>query len=112
MNAQDYSASDDALDKAGVLAKVLSTSVPMPLREQDAVLLEDAAQFSFGPQNSRPAWSFGTGPVVLLVHGYSGRGIQMAQLARTISRHGFRAVIRCWRTWQRAPGKDRITIHE
>jgi pimeloyl-ACP methyl ester carboxylesterase len=93
MNAEDYSASDDALDKAGVLAKVLSTSVPMPLREQDAVLLEDAAQFSFGPQNSRPAWSFGTGPVVLLVHGYSGRGIQMAQLARTISRHGFRAVI-------------------
>jgi len=46
--------------------------------------------FEFGA--GRVAWSVGSGPIVLLVHGYSGRGVQMAALALEVSKNGFRAV--------------------
>ncbi|PKP82456.1 MAG: hypothetical protein CVT79_05915 [Alphaproteobacteria bacterium HGW-Alphaproteobacteria-18] len=90
---EDHAASDDALEQTGILAQRLSTSAPMALRDQDAALLAGASQFWFGPQASRPGWSFGEGPIVLLVHGYSGRGVQMAVLARAIAAKGFNAVI-------------------
>lgn len=92
-NFEDHATSDDALEQTGILAKTLSSSAPMPLREQDAALLVGASQFWFGPQASRPGWSFGEGPIVLLVHGYSGRGVQMAVLARAIAAQGFNAVL-------------------
>jgi len=38
------------------------------------------------------AWSWGEGPLVLLVHGWEGRGSQMAVYARPLVRAGFRVV--------------------
>ena len=39
-----------------------------------------------------PVWSWGRGPVVLLVHGWSGRGSQMAVHAAPLVQRGFRVV--------------------
>ncbi|MDP3749617.1 MAG: alpha/beta hydrolase [Phenylobacterium sp.] len=74
------------------LLQVLSTSAPMPLRPQDAALLEGAEAFRFGTDDSRCAWSVGQGPLVLMVHGWGGRGVQMAPLANTLASAGYRCV--------------------
>jgi len=92
MDLRSYQQSSEALDAAGALTRTLGTSQPLPLRPQDEALLADASCFRFGVANNRPAWSLGEGPTVLLVHGYSGRGVQMAMLAHAIARQGFRAV--------------------
>jgi pimeloyl-ACP methyl ester carboxylesterase len=84
--------SNPALELAGSLAIALGQSVPMALRPQDEVLIADADEFRFGPGQSRLGWSIGDGPTAILVHGYSGRGVQMAALAREIAKQGFRAV--------------------
>lgn len=85
--------SNEFLDLVAPLTDALGSAATLPLRPQDADLLTGAEPFSFGPDNSRKAWSFGEGPLVILVHGYSGRGVQMAALARHLSAAGFRSVI-------------------
>lgn len=82
----------DAASIAGRLAVELGRSKPMPLRPQDAANLENTVQFTFGPDESRRAWSVGSGRLVLLVHGWGGRGVQMAALAHAIAVDGFRCV--------------------
>ena len=79
-------------ETAASLARRLTISHPMPLRPQDAALLEGTESFRFGPDDSRLAWSVGKGPLVLLVHGYGGRGPQMAGLAHALASDGFRCV--------------------
>lgn len=74
------------------LLQVLSTSAPMPLRPHDAALVDGAEAFRFGPDDSRCAWSVGQGPLVLMVHGWGGRGVQMAPLANTLASTGYRCV--------------------
>lgn len=64
----------------------------MPLRSQDAQLLIDAHTFRFGPDQSRHAWMIGQGPLVLLVHGWGGRGVQMGVMARALAAAGFRCI--------------------
>lgn len=85
--------SNSALDLAGDVAARMTISKPLPLRPQDAEMMQGMTEFRFGPDNSRCGWSFGTGPLVVLVHGYSGRGVQMAFLARHIAEAGFQSVI-------------------
>lgn len=84
--------SDDELDFVAPLAASLGQASVMPLRPKDKELLAEAEEFRFGPDESRIAWSLGAGPTVILVHGYSGRGVQMAALAQAIAAKGFRAV--------------------
>lgn len=81
-----------AEDIAAELAHQLGRSKKMPLRPQDTVLLEGADCFHFGPDESRIAWSVGQGPLVLLVHGWGGRGTQMGGLAHALANIGFRCV--------------------
>lgn len=81
------------LDGAGQLTRLLGHSLPMPLREQDEALLAHGRAFRFGANESRHGWSFGEGPLVMLVHGYSGRCVQMVQIARSIAALGFECVI-------------------
>jgi pimeloyl-ACP methyl ester carboxylesterase len=92
MNMEAFSQSNPALELAGSLAIALGKSTPMTLRPQDEALTADAEQFRFGSGQSRLAWSIGDEPIVILVHGYSGRGVQMAALARETAEQGFRAV--------------------
>src|SRR5271154_7012367 len=92
MSMEAFSQSNPALELAGSLANALGQATPMALRPQDEALMADANEFRFGPGQSRLAWSIGEGPLVILVHGYSGRGVQMAMLARETAKLGFRAV--------------------
>lgn len=84
--------SNPALDLVAPLSAALATATELPLRPQDAALLDGADPFRFGPDASRQAWSLGEGPLAVLVHGYSGRGVQMAPLARHLADRGFRCV--------------------
>jgi pimeloyl-ACP methyl ester carboxylesterase len=79
-------------DVAQSIAEQLSVPTSLPLRPQDVALLDDAEAFRFGPDDSRCAWSIGEGPLVLMVHGWGGRGVQMAPLAHTLAAAGFRCV--------------------
>ena len=92
MSMETFARTSEALEIAGALAVALGITKPMPLRPQDAELLAGAREFRFGPDQSRCGWSIGEGPIVLLVHGYSGRGVQMAALAHRIAAEGFTAV--------------------
>jgi pimeloyl-ACP methyl ester carboxylesterase len=92
MNMEEFGCSCPDLELAGVLALALGKTTPLPLRPRDEALLANTVEFRFGANQSRLGWTIGKGPVVLLVHGYSGRGVQMATLAREIAKCGFRAV--------------------
>lgn len=86
-------ATTPTLELASQLSGMLGLSAEMPLREEDADLLSAMEVFRFGTNNSRTAWSIGEGPVVMLVHGYSGRASQMIRLAQVIADKGFRSVL-------------------
>lgn len=58
--------------------------------ERDA--MASAKQVRYGDNDGNVAWSWGEGPLVVLVHGWSGRAGQMAPLAVRIAALGFRAV--------------------
>lgn len=60
-----------------------------PLNQQQQQAMDKARRFSIA---GRPAYSWGEGPLVLLVHGWAGRAGQMAPLAATLGQAGFRAV--------------------
>jgi len=79
-------------DVARSLMEKISRSTQLPLRPQDAQLLTEAHMFQFGPDHGRRAWMVGQGPVVLLVHGWGGRGVQMAPLAHALAATGFRCI--------------------
>lgn len=63
-----------------------------PVSPQEQALLDQAQQIRYGPKGENVAWSWGTGPVVILVHGWNGRASQMAPLAKAVADAGFRAV--------------------
>lgn len=88
---EEFSDSSAALNEAAALTLALGAAGVMPLRPKDEPLLSSMHAFEFGL--GRRGWQIGDGPVVLLVHGYSGRAVQVAELAHAIARTGFRAVI-------------------
>ncbi len=55
-----------------------------------ATALKSTVQFD--DSRSMPVYSWGSGPTVLLVHGWSGRGSQMRPLADPLVQRGFRVV--------------------
>jgi pimeloyl-ACP methyl ester carboxylesterase len=63
-----------------------------PDREKE--LLAEAEPFvvSVGAESSVQAWRWGSGPAVLLVHGWEGRGSQLAPLVRPLLARGFSVV--------------------
>ena len=58
--------------------------------EQDA--MRAATRLSLGRDAKHAAWSWGSGPLIVLVHGWGGRAAQMAPLATFLADRGFRAV--------------------
>lgn len=85
--------STPALDLAAELAVALGAVERLRLRPQDQARLEQFEVFRFGPGRSRMGWSVGEGPLIVLVHGYSGLGAQMAVLAQHLAERGFRCVL-------------------
>jgi len=68
--------------------------------DRERALLADAKPFEvrLGDATKIQAWSWGEGPLVLLVHGWEGRGSQMAAFVQPLVEAGHRVV-----TWD-APG--------
>ncbi len=51
-----------------------------------------ASRMRYGENNKNVAWVWGDGPLVIFVHGWSGRAAQMAPLALHVANLGFRSV--------------------
>ena len=62
-----------------------------PAREREWLAAAQRHRVRYGGEQL-PAWSWGEGPSVLLVHGWEGRGGQMGALALGLAAAGFRAV--------------------
>lgn len=79
---------------APALAEVLfRTPRRYPRPEREARWLARAERFAVAFDGERlPAWSWGSGPAVVLAHGWEGRGSQMGALAEAIAAAGMRAV--------------------
>jgi pimeloyl-ACP methyl ester carboxylesterase len=62
--------------------------------ERERALLADASPFDvrLGTDTTLRAWSWGEGPVVILVHGWEGRGSQMSTFVRPFVDAGYRVV--------------------
>ena len=63
-----------------------------PQREMDQLGQGTKLSYSGSRGTENVAWSWGEGPVVILSHGWSSRGSQMASLAMAIADAGFQAV--------------------
>ena len=57
--------------------------------ERERAVLSSATRFTVG---SMVAWSWGQGPVVLLVHGWNGRGSQLGSFVEPLVSRGYRVV--------------------
>jgi pimeloyl-ACP methyl ester carboxylesterase len=63
----------------------------IPLRQRK--LLESGQRFTVASRHGKlAAWRWGSGPVVLLVHGWNGRGSQLGALVEPLVRRGFEVV--------------------
>ena len=62
--------------------------------DRERALLADASPFEvrLGTGTTIRAWSWGEGPVVLLVHGWEGRGSQMSTFVQPLVDAGYRVV--------------------
>jgi len=82
-------------DRAAFRIAVAVASLPprLPLKPEDRRVLDAATRFEFGTGLRRVAWRWGTGPTVVLAHGWGGRGGQMVKLADAIARAGFEVVV-------------------
>ena len=62
-----------------------------PARERDWLAGSRRLRLRYGGE-ALPAWAWGEGPAVLLIHGWEGRGGQMGALAAGVAAAGFTAV--------------------
>lgn len=63
-----------------------------PLRERGWMVGAEKDEIVFDSRRKLRLLSWGSGPVVLLVHGWAGRGSQMGALAKPLAEAGYRVV--------------------
>jgi len=63
-----------------------------PAREKELLAEAESFVVQVGADSSVQAWRWGSGPAVLLVHGWEGRGSQLAPLVRPLLARGFSVV--------------------
>jgi len=56
------------------------------------VAIDAGTRIHYGRDNANVAWTWGSGPVVLFVHGWNGRAAQLAPMAQQVAWEGYRAV--------------------
>ena len=74
---------------AGVAEKLFFRTRRNGPRQGERDVLETATPLSIGGMK---AWSWGSGPVVLLVHGWNGRGTQLGGFVEPLVARGYRVV--------------------
>lgn len=67
------------------------TKRPKVLAPQQEAL-NQASMLRYGKNGHNAAWSWGTGPLVILVHGWNGHAAQLAPLAAAVAGMGFQCV--------------------
>jgi len=78
---------------AGLAERIFLRPPRLPRPERERLWLESAQRVTFESFGDTLAgWSWGRGPVVLLVHGWGGRGSQMGAFAAPLVARGYRAV--------------------
>jgi len=78
---------------AYALTRYLASLPQKPkLNDLDMAILTSARQIKFGPGNNKTAWSWGKGPIVIVVHGWGSCGAKMGELALRIAGNGFEAI--------------------
>ena len=76
-----------------LLGRLLMRPPRRPVETEDLSVLDGAHRFAVWSGDRRlSAWSWGTGPTVLLVHGWGGRGAQLGDFVRPLVRAGRRVV--------------------
>jgi len=63
-----------------------------PVSSFELEAMAQAGRMRYGENNKNVAWVWGDGPLVVFVHGWSGRAAQMAPLALHVANLGFRSV--------------------
>lgn len=76
------------------LEQVFLTPRRYKIRERERAWMEEAAvgRIAFDAARSMPVYSWGEGPVVLLVHGFAGRASQMGRFVAPLVAQGYRVV--------------------
>ena len=75
------------------LATALASRTQRPeVKAHEKEIMNGASAIRYGPRLLNTAWSWGSGPLVILVHGWNGRASQLAILAKSIADAGYRAV--------------------
>lgn len=94
----------------GLAARIAADLFMRPLRpkprEREIQWVADADPVTLPTRfGDLAGWSWGQGPVVILLHGWNGRGSQMGLLAKAIARKGFRALAFDAPAHGRSPGR-------
>lgn len=76
-----------------IVHRLAERPTPLSVRPAQQDAMRQATRLRYGAGGEKAAWSLGTGPLVVFVHGWGGRAAQMAPLALHVARLGFRSVI-------------------
>lgn len=63
-----------------------------PVSSAERQAMAQATKLHYGEGGKNVAWAWGSGPLVVFVHGWGGRAAQMAPLAAHVAKLGFRSV--------------------
>lgn len=79
---------------AKLVVRLAARPMRYPWPERERAQLEQAERLSYvgSTGTDNVAWAWGSGPTVLLVHGWASRGSQMATMAMAIAEAGYRVV--------------------
>lgn len=80
-----------------------------PRPERERLLLANATALTL--RNGETAWSFGAGPLVVLVHGWEGRGAQLGSFVEPLVARGFRVVTFDVTAHGNSPGTHATVMH-
>lgn len=75
-----------------LVVRALATTQRPPVTSAQQQALGQATELRYGDAKRNVAWTWGEGPLVILVHGWNGRAAQLAPLAEHIASQGFRCV--------------------
>jgi pimeloyl-ACP methyl ester carboxylesterase len=75
-----------------LLLSLTGATQPVPLSVPEQQALSASRPVRFGADGANTAWEWGTGPLVILIHGWGGRAAQMAPLAASLAAQGYRCV--------------------
>lgn len=87
---QDTNISNHINEQAAVAFKHFRTPQHRELRERERILEEQATKFIIG--DNLQGYSWGEGPIVLLVHGWEGRALSMSGFVDPLRQAGWKVV--------------------